>query len=1003
MSVPRFNKPSVFPPPPRRLTLRASLLWLALAAVMVAGLIYQRSSKLAGAAHARAQAEAAAAARALELQMVAPFAAADTLAALVRQSGGRLTDFQALAAGMRAAKPTLAAVEILPGGVVADVAPRAGREGAIGLNVSKDPTRQPGATLAYQSRRPTVAGPVRLAGGEAGVVVQAPVFVPGRDGREAYWGMVSAGVRWDTLFANARLNDLAGRGYEYSLFVPARSGQPALALAASGRSSRMDFVQQPVRLGNLELSLAVVPRAGWHSSGDLALGVTAGLFGLACLGAALWAWSQRRDALNGAVEAQAQLTRGRDRFRALLEATPEALLLTDRAGRIHAMNAAAERLFGYRREELVGQPMELLVPSRVRPAHLVQRERYQQSPDPRAMGLGMELAAVRKGGTEFPVEISLCPLPGETASEPLVCSVIRDLTERQRLQALHRRAQETSQRQQAEWEQFRAEAQREHDDLEELRTQFEALEENLAAAVHQAEEAKAESKKLKAESSKPIAETSEPAVLVALENAVEPEAEKALAPESNELLASVEPPATPEPLPDGAPTFVSASAPQAVPADTNVGAPVPAAVESGEASAAPAEPELQPEPQPEPPPDGAPTFVSASASEAVQADTNVGAPVPAAVESGEVSAALAEPAPARPARRKKARRDAAPELGSASPAVSEPAVSETPSAEAAAAPEPAPEPSASVAKTPKSPRPAKRKKARQDDQMGLFAAAPEPPPASAAPAVPVVETAPALPAPTAPAAETPAAEAESPAPSSVARSRADEDRPPWEEPVPLTPVKPASKPAPPHAVEPDLPAVDGLDMAEGLRHTGGGNSHYLKHLLQFQAEFSGAAEELRDQLVQGETAVAGKLAGALRSAAERIGASAVATTAGAVERAIAKPADPAEIEWLWADLEQALTPLLRELKRALQSIETEPAVEAPPMATRGEMRKALHEILPLLAEADPGAVECLDANHEVLRALFLTEAFGKFKELVSAGSYAEAVDLLRKAAKKHGL
>ena len=1041
MSVPRFSKPTTFPPTPRRLSLRAMLVWLALAAVLVAGLIYQQSRLLSESSRARARAEALAAARTLELQMAAPFTAADTLAALVRQSGGRLNDFQLLAAGLRSAKPSLAALELLPNGVVADVAPRAGREGTIGLNVFKDPTRQPGAMLAYQTRRPTVAGPVRLAGGEPGVLVQAPVFVPGRDGREAFWGLASAGVRLDGLIANARLTELARRGYEYALFVPARNGQPALALAASGRSSRMDFVQQAVLLGNLELRLALLPRAGWLSPGDLALPVLAGLLGLACLGAALWTWSQRRDALAGATEARAQLASSRERCRAMIEATPEALLITDRAGRIQSMNAAAERLFGYRREELIGQPVELLVPSRARPAHLVQRERYQRTPDSRSMGLGMELAAVRKGGAEFPIEVSLCPLPGETASEPLVCSVIRNLTEQQQVQTQHRRAQEAHQRQQAEWEQLRAESQREHEELEELRTQFEALEENLAAAVHQSEEAKAESKKLKAESQKPIAEISEPAVLIALEDEVEPDGEKVLAPESNELLASAEPPATPEPLPNEAPTLVSASAPEAVPSDTNVGAPVPAAVESSEASAAPAESEPQPEPQPEPPPEpeaaqeaepapepeptpepaaqvvpeasvtppeptpevlpaepAALTKATSATSEPAPVLTIEGAPEspaePAPAPAAEPAPApAAETAPARPARRKKARRDddaPAPESGTG---VS-PVRTETDGRDAratTAAPSPEPEPPVAAVAEPKSPRPPKRKKARQDDQMGLFATVPEPPPASVDVPVPTVLE-PAVPA-----------AVEASPPPHAARSRADEDRPPWEDPAPPTPVKPASKPAPPHAVEPDLPAVDGLDMAEGLRHTGGGNSQYLKHLLQFQVEFTGAAEELRDQLVQGETAVAGRLAGALRSAAERIGASAVATTAAAVERAIAKPADPAEIEWLWADLEQALTPLLRELKHALKSIESEPAVEAPPMATRGEMRKALHEILPLLAEADPGAVECLDANHEVLRALFLTEAFGKFKELVSAGSYTEAVDLLRKAAKKHGL
>lgn len=194
-----------------------------------------------------------------------------------------------------------------------------------------------------------------------------------------------------------------------------------------------------------------------------------------------------------------------------------------------------------------------------------------------------------------------------------------------------------------------------------------------------------------------------------------------------------------------------------------------------------------------------------------------------------------------------------------------------------------------------------------------------------------------------------------------------------------------------------------MDLKAGLRHAEGSNRQFLNNLLQFQTEFTGAAEELRDQLVQGETVSAGQLAAALRKAAERIGAAKVTANAEALERAIAKPADPTEIEWLWADLDQALGPLLRDLKRSLKPVEAQSDAEPPAVATRGEMRKALHEILPLLAESDPGAAECMEANHEVMRALFTAEAFPRFKELVKSSGFAEALDLLRKAAKKHGL
>ena len=1096
MKLPHFSKPAHFPPAPSRLSVRAALVLLTLAAVAVAGLIYQRTRVLATSSRARAQAEARAAATALELQMAAPLGAAKTLAALVRQGGGQLADFQSLAVGLQTAQITFAALEILPAGVVADVAPRAGREHLIGRNVFNDPARRAGALAAYQTRRPTVAGPLRLAGGEPGVMIQVPVFVPGRDGRDAFWGLVAAEARLGNLLSLARLSELVGQGYDYALFAPAQAGQPAATLAAGGQPLRGDYVQQVVHLPNLELRLALRPRAGWHPASDLWLSVLAGLTGLGLLGAALWSWSQQQDAVAGTTRAEEQLGRSRERFRALLEAAPEAMLITDRAGRIQSLNVAAERLFGYRREELLAQPVELVVPSRSRPAHLVQRERYQRTPEARVMGLGLELAAMRKGGAEFPVEVSLCPLPDVSAPESLVCSVIRDLTERQRVQALHRHAQEAHHQQQAEWDQYRTESQREHEELEELRTQVEALEENLAAVTRLpvtegSGGAKAESGKQKAESNELPTSAVEIEAAVATLALVPPEISvveppvgaDALPLPSEEKVSSPEPEPVPEPKAPASPELsapavetneavatsavvlpeISAVEPPAganalpLPSEGEVLSPEPAPAPELEAPVAPELPAPK-DPQPEPIPDEA-----AATAERTPTEFE---PLPAPLAEAALAPAP-EPAletkPARPMRRKRARRDdvaipsgavpAVPEASSAVPNLPAQTTPPTPvqteasftaattvaadsapgSGEMVLAPVPEPdvEPPASVtldsstppateqseinaaeaaiaeaASTPAAPEPtvpttaaskpthpARRKKARQDDQMSLFVPPPEVPSGSVAEPGPVAETAPAAPIPA------PPVEADVLAPSPAARSRADEDRPPWEEPEPVTPATTV----PPRATEPDLPAIDGLDLAEGLRQADGHREHYRKLLRQFMAEYAGTAEELRDRLVQGQSAAAGQLAGVLKNAAGQLGAGTVAAAAAAVEHAIAQPADPTEIEWLWADLEQALTPLLRELKRALETVESGPATEAPPVASRSELRKAVHEILPLLAEADPGAAECLAANHEVLRALFAAEAFPQFKELVAAGSYAEALELLRKAAKKHGV
>jgi PAS domain S-box-containing protein len=121
------------------------------------------------------------------------------------------------------------------------------------------------------------------------------------------------------------------------------------------------------------------------------------------------------------------------RFRDLLEAAPYAIFEVDRDGTIVLLNAAAEAMFGYPRDELLGQLIEILVPESLRQRHNEHRDRYAESPTMRPMGIGLELFARRKDGAEFSVEISLSPIRSTDGSR--VVAIVRDITDRRQAQA----------------------------------------------------------------------------------------------------------------------------------------------------------------------------------------------------------------------------------------------------------------------------------------------------------------------------------------------------------------------------------------------------------------------------------------------------------------------------------------------------------------------------------------------------------------------------------------
>ncbi len=129
-----------------------------------------------------------------------------------------------------------------------------------------------------------------------------------------------------------------------------------------------------------------------------------------------------------------------DRFRALFESAPDAIVVADAEGKILLVNGQTETMFGYRRGQLYGQPVEILVPEGLRRMHEARRKAFAAQPRLRPMGEGLELSARRKDGGEFPVEISLSPI--QTPKGPQVLATIRDISGRKRLEEELRQSKE---------------------------------------------------------------------------------------------------------------------------------------------------------------------------------------------------------------------------------------------------------------------------------------------------------------------------------------------------------------------------------------------------------------------------------------------------------------------------------------------------------------------------------------------------------------------------------
>jgi two-component system sensor histidine kinase/response regulator len=214
-------------------------------------------------------------------------------------------------------------------------------------------------------------------------------------------------------------------------------------------------------------------------------------------------------------------------------------------------------------------------------------------------------------------------------------------------------------------------------------------------------------------------------------------------------------------------------------------------------------------------------------------------------------------------------------------------------------------------------------------------------------------------------------------------------------PPPSPPAAPASNLS---TTSDTVPEIDGLDIKDGLARVAGNRKLYVKLLGQFIEQQGPAVVQITSALTQGDAALAERLAHTLKGVAGNIGAKPVQVAAGALEKLIRDRAANEELETAKKQLTAVLEPLLGNLRAALNAAVTQAQTTEPVLPVdAAQARETAMQMLKLLSEFDPGAVDFLETNQAALRPLFTSEAWAEFQKQVQSYSFGDAQAQLEKA------
>lgn len=204
------------------------------------------------------------------------------LASIVRQSNGKVTDFNEMATDLLVLFPGVSALQLAPDGVIRNIHPMQGNEAALGHDLLADKKRNREAVAAIMTRQLTLAGPFSLMQGGVGVVGRMPVFLAAERGNDRFWGFAIALIRIPHLLEAAGLSGLARSGYRYELWRVDPETENKHVFASGGKAAPVKPVEYEVTIFNGRWILSISPEAGWLTALDYFE-----IFGVSLIGALL--------------------------------------------------------------------------------------------------------------------------------------------------------------------------------------------------------------------------------------------------------------------------------------------------------------------------------------------------------------------------------------------------------------------------------------------------------------------------------------------------------------------------------------------------------------------------------------------------------------------------------------------------------------------------------------------------------------------------------------------